>query len=113
MSWLSTVAMIWVSFLKPLAKSGRIGRSIRPANQGFLFGRPPFTLEKTAGDLAGGVGLFLVVHCQRKEIQAGLGLAFGNRCRQYRGVAVGDHDCAVRLAGNLTCFNHQRPVRPT
>ena len=41
MSWESTVQMTWVSLLKPLAKSGRMGRSIsRETRVSFSVGRP-------------------------------------------------------------------------
>ena len=40
-SWLTTVAITCVSFLKPLTKSGRMGRSIRrETNVSFSLGRP-------------------------------------------------------------------------
>ena len=40
--------------------------------QRLLLGRTAFALEKAAGDLAGGVGLLLVVDGQREEVDAGL-----------------------------------------
>ena len=48
-SWLSTVQMTWVSLRKPLAKSGRIGRSIsREVSVSFSDGRPS-RLKKPPG----------------------------------------------------------------
>ena len=59
----------------------RADRTVDQARgQRFLLGRTPFALEEAAGDLAGGVGLFLVVDGQREEILAGL-RALGARPR--------------------------------
>ena len=51
----------------------------QPRRQRLLFRRAPFALEEAAGDLAGGVRLFLVVDGQRKEILAGLRLSSRRR----------------------------------
>ena len=50
-SWDNTVQMTWVSFLKPLANSGRIGRSMsREVSVSFSPGRPS-RLKKPPGIL--------------------------------------------------------------
>ena len=50
-SWLSTVAMTWISFRKPSGNSGRIGRSIRRETRvSFSEGRPS-RLKKPPGIL--------------------------------------------------------------
>ena len=58
-------------------------RADRPVDQArgqrFLLRGPPFALEEAAGDLARGVGLFLVVDGQREEILAGLGRSWRPR----------------------------------
>ena len=52
----------------------RADRAVDEAgNQGFLLARAAFTLEVAAGNLAGGVGLFLVVDGQREEVEPGFG----------------------------------------
>jgi hypothetical protein len=40
------------------------------ARQRLFLGRPTFTPEETTGDLARGIGFFLVIHSQRKEVDA-------------------------------------------
>ena len=78
-SWASTVTTTWVSFLKPLTNSGRIGRSIRRETRVSFSRRAAFALEEAAGDLARGVGLLLVVDGQREEVEAGLGRSWRRR----------------------------------
>ena len=51
----------------------RADRAVDEARgQRLLLARTAFALEEAAGDLAGGEGLFLVVHGEREEIDAGL-----------------------------------------
>ena len=50
-SWLKVVQIIWVSLVKPAAKSGRIGRSMRrEVSTSFSLGRPS-RLKKPPGIL--------------------------------------------------------------
>ena len=71
----------------------RPDRSIDQArNQRFLFGRPSLALEIAARDLAGGIGLFLVVDRQREEVLAGLCFLGGNDRRVHDRLAVGGDD---------------------
>ena len=71
-SWLSTVQTTCVS-LQETRHEERPDRPVdQPRGQRLLFGRPALALEKAAGDLAGGEGLFLVIDGQREEILAGL-----------------------------------------
>ena len=62
-----TVQMIWTSLVKPLGNRGRTGRSIRRRP---ISPSPPDDPpgEKTARNLAGGVGLLLIVDGHWKEI---------------------------------------------
>ena len=76
--------------------------------QRFLFRRPAFTLEEAAGDLARGVGLFLVVDGQREEVLAGLRLASPRRRDQHDGVAEADEHGAAGLARDFAGFERQR-----
>jgi len=59
---------IWVSLRQDSGKSGRIGRSIKPGSENFFFRGAAFALEETAGNFFGGVGVFAVVHGERKKI---------------------------------------------
>ena len=80
----------------------------QPGGQRFLFRRPAFALEKAAGNLAGGVGLFLVVDGQREEVLAGLGFSAGDDGDQHDGIVEADHDGAACLAGDFAGFERQR-----
>ena len=58
-----------LDFIAEALRKKRADRAVNKArNQGLRFGRPAFTLEEATGDLAGGEGLFLVMHGQREEI---------------------------------------------
>ncbi len=80
----------------------------QPRRQRFLFRRAAFALEESAGDLAGGVRLFLVIDGQRKEILAGLRLLRRDRRDQHDGVAEARHDGAAGLARDFAGFQRQR-----
>ena len=70
MSWESTVATICVSLLKPLGEQ-RPDRTVDEARgERLLLGGTALALEIAAGDLAGGEGLFLVVHGEREKVDA-------------------------------------------
>ena len=72
--------------------------------QRLLLGGTAFALEVAAGNAASCEELFLVVDGEGEEVEAGLGLFFGNDGGQHRGLTIGRHDGAVRLAGNLAGF---------
>ncbi len=81
-------------------------------DQGLLLGRTAFALEEAARDLAGGVGLFLVVDGEREEVEPGLGRLFRHHRGQDHGLAVGGEDGAVRLAGDAAGFQGQLAAAP-
>ena len=76
-------------------------------NQCFLFRWPAFALEIAAGNLARGIGLFLVVHGEREKINSGLFRACGNCRGKNRRLAVGYNNCAICLARHAAGFNAQ------
>ncbi len=76
--------------------------------QRLLLRRAPLALEEAAGDLACGVGLFLVIDGQRKEILAGLRRTRRDAGDQHDGIAQARHDGAACLAGYFTGFQRQR-----
>src|SRR5690606_38957711 len=91
----------------------RADRAVDQAgNQRFHFGRTAFALEVAAWDLAGGVGLFLVVDGQREEVLARLRRLGRNDGGQNHGFAVGGEHGAVGLAGDLTGFELERASGP-
>ncbi len=91
----------------------RTDRAVDQArNERFVFARTAFTLEVTAGDLAGCVGLFLIVDRQREEILTRLRRLSGNHSRENHGLAVGCDDGAISLTGNLAGLELQRAACP-
>src|SRR5690606_25865020 len=87
-----------------LGKQRADGAVDQTGNQRFLLGGTSFTLEETSGDLARGVGFFLVIHCQREKVCAGFDLLFAYCCRQYLGGSHGDDYGCCCLSCNLSCF---------
>ena len=71
-------------------------------DQRFLLGRTAFALEVAARDLAGGVGLFLVVDGQREEVLARLGLLGTDHGDQHLHATHGHDDGTGGLAGDAT-----------
>ena len=95
-------------FVVEAVREQRPDRAIDEAGgQRFLFRRAPFALEEAAGDLAGGVGLFLVVDGQREEVLAGLGFLPRDRRDQHDGVVEAGQHGAAGLAGDLAGFERQ------
>ncbi len=91
----------------------RADRAVDQArNQGFLFRRAAFALEVTAGDLAGGEGLFLIVDGQREEVLTGLRLAGVNDGGQNGGLTVGGQHSRVGLTGNAARFQSELATSP-
>ncbi len=80
------------------------------AGQDFLLGRLAFALEEAAGNAAGRVGVFAVVHRQRQEVDA-FARACGTAGRdQHHRIAVPDDHGAVGLFGQLARFEGQRLI---
>ena len=95
-------------FVVEAVREQRPDRAIdEPRGQRLLFRRAPFALEEAAGNLAGGVGLFLVVDGQRKEVLAGLGFLPGHRGDEHDGVVEARQHRAAGLAGDLAGFERQ------
>ena len=91
----------------------RADRAVNQARrQGFEFGRPAFTLEEAARDLAGGEGLFLVMHGQREEILTGLRRTRTNSGAEHNRVTQAGHDGTIGLAGDLAAFQNQGLAAP-
>ena len=91
----------------------RTDRAVDEArNQRFLLARTSLALEVAARDLAGGIGLFLVVDGQREEVEAGLRLLHRDDGGENDGLAVGGENRAVSLARDLAGFQDERPAGP-
>ena len=80
--------------------------------QRLLLGGTAFALEEAAGDLAGGVGLLLVVHGQREEVDAGLGGLRGDDGGEHAGLAVLGVDGGVGLARDAPGLERQLAAAP-
>jgi len=89
-------------FVHEAFREQRADRPVDQArSQGFLLGRTAFALEEATGDLAGGVGLLLVVHGQREEALARVGGLGADHGHQYADVVIDGHQhCAGCLAGD-------------
>ena len=98
--------------LEALDEQGADRTVDQAGNQGFLLGRPTFTLEIAAGDAARGKGLFLIVDRQGEEIEAGLGRAAIDNGGQHHGLAIGGQNRAIRLTGDAARFQRQRASGP-
>ena len=95
-------------FVVEAVRKQRPDRAIDEARgQRLLLRRPAFALEKAAGDLAGGVGLFLIIDGQRKEVLARLGVLPGHRGDQHDGVVETRQHRSAGLAGDLSGFERQ------
>ncbi len=77
------------------------------ADERLLLRRTALALEIAAGDAAGRVGAFLVVHGEREEVEAGLRLLGRDDGGEDGGLAIGCDDGAVGLAGHLAGFEHE------
>ena len=109
----STVQMTCVSLRNDLTKSGLSGRSMRAGDQGFLLAGPPFALEETAGNLAGGECLLLVVDREREEVLPFPCRSLADDGAEHRRFAVAREDGAIRLAGDAPGFEDELAPRPT
>ena len=78
----------------------------------FTLGRPAFALEIAPRDLAGGIGLFLVVDGEREEVDAGLRRTFGNGGGENGGFTEGGDNGAIGLTGHAAGFEAERLPGP-
>jgi len=80
----------------------RADRAVDQARgEDFLFGGTAFTLEEAAGDLAGSVGLFLVIDGQGEEILAGFSILGSDNRDEDDGVVHRHHDGTGGLTGDF------------
>ena len=91
-------------------------RADRPVDQardqGFAFGRRAFALEIAAGNLAGRIIAFLVIHGEGEEIHAfarGGGADYGG---QHNRLAISHQNGAVSLTRHLSGFEGERAPAP-
>ncbi len=80
-------------------------------SQNFLFGSAPFTLEKAAGDFAGGESLFDVVYRERQKVHVGAGLILRDRSREHDGIAIAGEHTAMRLPREPAGFERELTSR--
>ena len=97
---------------KALGKQ-RADRAVdQAAGQGLMFAGLGLALEKTARNLAGGVGLLDVIDGQREKVLAGLGTLGRHDGSQHDGVVDVDQHRAGGLARDFTSFHDDRLVAP-
>ena len=102
-----------LDFIAEAFREKRADRAVNQARrQRFEFGRPAFTLEEATRDLAGGEGLFLVMHGQREEILPRLRRTRTNGGAQHNGVTQAGHHGTIGLAGDLAAFQNQGLAAP-
>ena len=102
-----------LGLVAPAVGEQRTDRAVDQAgNQRLLFGRAAFALEVAAGNAAGGVGFFLIVDGERKEVDAFARRLGGDDGREHGGLAVGGEHGAVGLAGDLAGFKLERAPTP-
>src|SRR6185437_11095124 len=91
-------------------------RPDRPVDQArgerLLLARPALALEEAAGDLAGGVGSFLVIDGEGEEIHAGARALRGHHGGQHAGLAVLGKDGGVGLAGDAARLKTELAAPP-
>ena len=101
------------NFVLEALNEQRAARTVdQTGDQRFLFRRPRLALEEAAGDLAGCIVFFLIMHGQRKEILTGLRCLCEGHVGHDRGFAKRGNDRAVSLTGNLAGFQGQRLTAP-
>ena len=95
-----------LDFVVPALRKERTDRTVgETAGEDFLFGRTAFALEVAAGEFAGRGRFFAVVHGEREEVLAFLGLGGGHGGHDDDGFAELDGDGAVGLLGQFAGFN--------
>ena len=102
-----------LGLVAPAVDEQRADRTVDQAgDQRFLFGRTAFALEIAAGNAARGIGLFLVVDGERQEVDALARRFRGDDGGEHHGLAIGRHDGAVGLAGDLAGFKLEGTSTP-
>jgi hypothetical protein len=81
----------------------------REVSTSFSEGRPS-RLKKTAGDLAGCKGLFLIVHGEREEIDSLSRFSRRHGGDEHHRVPIANQGGAVRLLGETAHFNGELPT---
>jgi len=87
---------------KPVLQRRSVDES---ADKRFGFTWPTFTLKKAAWYFTGGIGAFLIVDGQWKEVLTRLGFFFTNSRYQYHGIANTYFDGRGSLTCNLPCLH--------
>jgi hypothetical protein len=99
--------------LRVLLVAFREERPERPIDdarrENLVLTKAPFALEEAPGDLAGGIGLFLVFTGQRKEIQA-RPLVCRNGGDEHHAAPAADEGGAMGLLGETASLDGQRLV---
>ena len=91
----------------------RANRTVDQArDQRLLLGRTAFALEIAARNLAGGIGLFLIVHGEGEEVLAWLGARRSNDGGKHRGLAILRQNGGGGLTGHAPGFQFQRAAGP-
>ena len=102
-----------LGFIAETGRKQRTNGAVNQAgNQRFLFCRPAFALEIAAGNLARRIGLFLVVHSERKEINSRLFRTRRNGSSENCCLTVGYNNSTIRLPRHAAGFNAQGLSRP-
>ena len=97
-----------LDFIEKSVGEKRTNRTIDEATcEGFFFARAALTLEESAGELTGCIGLFDVIDRKREKVLSGFGFFLRNdRCQDNRIVHLAD-DGARSLASNFArCERH-------
>ena len=102
-----------LDFIAEAFREKRADRAVNQARrQRFELRRPAFTLEEAARDLAGGEGLFLVMHGEREEILPRLRGTRTNSGAKHNRVTQTRHHGTIGLAGDLAAFQNQGLAAP-
>ena len=95
-----------LNFVIPALRKERANRTVgKAAGEDFLFRRTAFAFEVAAGEFTGSGRLFAVVHGEREEVLAFLGLGRGHGGNNNDGFAHLDGHGAVGLLGQFAGFN--------
>ena len=93
-----------------LGKQRAHGPVDQPAGEDLLLVRPALPAKEAAGDPARGVGLFLIVDGEGKEVPVGVAGPVRNRGGEHDGIAERDHHRTLRLPGDFTGLDRQDMV---
>ena len=102
-----------LGFVAPAVDEQRADRTVDQAgNQRFLFGGPAFAFEVAAGNAAGCVGLFLIVHGERQEIDTFARRLGGDDGGKHDGLAIGGDHGTIGLTRDLAGFEFEWTSTP-